>query len=299
MPERRFTCKTSDNLYDPGYNSVSLEAEALFNRMVLCSDQFGELCADPRVIMGECLGMRIGTDAVNLEKVIEWLAEMERAKNIEYHEGRRGRFIRIAERLRYRRSSGKTPKWSDGLENSGFDDQRGDVELPDDEEVFQQTEMPLPVPYSTKPVHPLEAENIRARVEQKKKKTKNESPRARGKKPVANATPQGIKESGIRAVSAGIPEGLGEAPPPRSPEVKRFLFDLGEVLYAHEVQKEVWTNAGMWIERYHHNPIAMAGAISDLQNRLNNREAKKPVESTARWLTDRFFELAGPIQRAA
>lgn len=298
MPERRFTCETSDNLYDPAYNSVSLEAEALFNRMLLCSDRWGELCADPRAIMGECMAMRIGTDAVNLEKVTEWLAQLASAGLIHYFEGRLGRFIRIEERLRYRRAAGKKPKWSGGMESSGFDDQQAEDELPDDAEFYEQTEMPLPVVHSTKPVHPLEAENIRKRVNQKKKKIKNESTRARGKKAVPAAAPQSGEDSGTRAVSAGIPEGLGEAPPPRSLEVKRFLFDLGEVLYAHEVQNEVWTNAGMWIERYHHNPLAMAGAISDLKNRLNNR-SEKPVESTAKWLTKRFFELAPPIQRAA
>lgn len=77
MPNRiiKESIRTSDTL-----SSVSAEAERLFWRIVVSSDDYGRFDARPKVILGQCLSSFIGE--INIEQVKEWLRELARVKLI-------------------------------------------------------------------------------------------------------------------------------------------------------------------------------------------------------------------------
>jgi hypothetical protein len=72
MPNRiiKESITTSDNL-----NRISLGAEVLFYRLIVYVDDYGRGHADPKVIFGKCLPMKIGE--ITLEQVCGWLDELE------------------------------------------------------------------------------------------------------------------------------------------------------------------------------------------------------------------------------
>jgi hypothetical protein len=65
-------------------DATSPEAEVLFYRLLASADDFGRFHADPKLVLGECFPLRIGT--VTPKQVQGWLVELARVRLIRIYQ---------------------------------------------------------------------------------------------------------------------------------------------------------------------------------------------------------------------
>jgi hypothetical protein len=95
---------TSDNI-----NAISAEAERLFYRLMVKADDFGRYDGREQVILGNCFPLKIGE--IPLEKIQEWLNELEKAELIIPYEAEERPYLQFRTWEKHQQKRAKKSKY--------------------------------------------------------------------------------------------------------------------------------------------------------------------------------------------